>query len=102
MFVDVSKHVCIAYPWWVGLQGTQVIFQSEAAAAVEQSLHTRHVGFHQLLPLACCLLLQSLHLLLEMLQQRENDHYYYYYLNVFNKSDDEYQHLFIEYLYLTR
>ncbi|KAF3843120.1 hypothetical protein F7725_001969 [Dissostichus mawsoni] len=54
----------------VGLQGAEVIFQSQASVAVEQSLHPGHVGLHQLLPLSSCLPLQSLHLLLEVLQKK--------------------------------
>ncbi|TNN63653.1 hypothetical protein EYF80_026189 [Liparis tanakae] len=42
--------------------------ESQASVAVEQSLHPGHVGLHQLLPLSCCLALQSLHLLLEVLR----------------------------------
>lgn len=56
------------YPWWVSLEGVQIIFQSLAAAAIEQSFHPSHVGFYQLLPLSCSFLLQSLHLLLKVLQ----------------------------------
>lgn len=57
----------IAYPGWVLLQRGQVALHSQAAAVVEQSLHAGHVRLHQLLPLAGCLLLQLLHLLLETL-----------------------------------
>lgn len=63
--------VCtVAYPGWVLLQGGQVALQSQAAAVVEQSLHSGHVGLHQLLPLAGRLLLQLLHLLLETLHTK--------------------------------
>lgn len=71
---NVSAHVSfkecgmLAYPWRFGLQSAQVIFQSQAPAAVEQRLHSSHVCFHQLLPLPGRLLLQSLHHLLEVLR----------------------------------
>lgn len=58
------------HPRWVSLQGSQVVLQSDAAAIVQHRFHTSKVSFHQLLLLACCLLLQGFHHCLEVLQQR--------------------------------
>lgn len=65
---EKKNSVYAAYPGWVLLQGSQVALQSQAAAVVKQSLHSGHVGLHQLLALTGRLLLQCLNLLLETLQ----------------------------------
>lgn len=51
----------------VGLQGSQVVLQGQAAPVVQHGLHAGQVSLHQLLLLTGCLLLQRLHHGLEVL-----------------------------------
>lgn len=52
----------------VGLQGSQVVLQGQAAPVVQHGLHARQVSLHQLLLLTGCLLLQGFHHGLEVLR----------------------------------
>lgn len=62
------------YPRRNGLQGGDVVLQSQAAAVIEHGFHSGHVCLHQLLSLVGCFLLQRFHFLLEMLPLQTHAH----------------------------